>query len=258
MSRFIKIVSLLLCVILSSAALFSCGATPDVESIKKSGKLVMLTNASFPPFEYIEGNTIVGVDVDIATEIAKDLGVELEIQDMEFASIVGAIKSGKGSIGAAGMSISEDRLKNVDFSVEYINSKLFILVREDETEIVDPDTLVGVTIGVQAGTTSDVFATDVENATISRYKTFLEAATALKTGKVNAVVVDELTAAEILAVNADLKQLETPLADEQYAICVQKGNTTLLDAINATLNRLLEEGKIEEFVYNHTAKDAAE
>lgn len=256
MKKFVKIIALALLTTLCVGVFAACGNTPTVDSIKKDGKIVMLTNAAFPPFEYVDGSDIVGVDVDIAREIAADLGVELEIQNMEFDGIVGAVQSGKGAIGVAGMSITEERLKNVDFSVEYIQSKLVVLVSSDNTEITTPDALTGKNIAVQTGTTSDVFASDIEGAAISRYKSFLDAASALTSGKVDAVVVDEMTAAEILASNSNLVQLADPLTEEKYAIAVQKGNQTLLDAVNATLNRLISEGKIEEYIFNHTAAGA--
>lgn len=252
MNKSFRAIALILTFIMLGALLGGCATTPTVDKIKTDGKIVMLTNAAFPPFEYTSGGEVVGVDVDIARAIAADLGVELEIQDMAFEGIINAIKSGKGSIGVAGMSITEDRQKNVDFSIEYVKSKLFVLVAATETEITSPDNLTGMTIGVQTGTTSDVFASGVEGAEISRYGNFLDAATALKSGKVRAIVADELTSDEILAANTDLIRLPDPLAEEAYAICVQKGNTTLLEAINATLTRLLDEGKIDEFIFNHS------
>jgi polar amino acid transport system substrate-binding protein len=176
---------------------------------------------------------------------------------MAFDGIFNAIKSGKGSIGVAGMSITEDRKKNVDFSIEYAKTKLYVLVMATETEIKTPDNLKNMTIGVQTGTTSDTYASGVEGAQISRYGNFLDAATALKSGKVRAVVVDALTSDEILAANTDLIRLTDPLAEESYAICIQKGNTTLLDAVNATLTRLIKEGKIDEFMKNNITGAAA-
>lgn len=252
MKKPLRILAFVLTFIMLGAMLSACATVPTVDKIKEDGKIVMLTNAAFPPFEYTANGEVVGVDVDIAKAIAADLGVELEIQDMAFEGIVNAIKSGKGSIGVAGMSITEDRKKNVDFSVEYVKSKLFVLVAASETEITSPDNLTGMTIGVQTGTTSDVFASDVEGAEISRYGNFLDAATALMGGKVRAIVVDELTSDEILAANPDLIRLADPLAEEAYAICVQKGNASLLEAVNTTLTRLLEEGKIDEFIFNHS------
>jgi len=258
MSKFTKIIALVMCALMLTMALTGCSTKLDVDTIKSQGKIVMATSSGFPPFEYIAGGECVGVDVDIANEIAKDLGVTLEVQDMDFDSIIGAVKSGKVAMGVAGLSITEDRLQNVDFTIEYVNSKLFIIVKADNTDITGADSLSGKSIGVQTGTTSDTFASGVEGAEVLRYKTFLEAATAVSTGKVNCMIVDELTAKEILAANKDLKQLEEPFADENYAIAVQKGNQTLLDAINATLQRLKDEGKIEEYIYNHATAEAAE
>lgn len=258
MSRITRIAALVLVAMMLVLSMTSCGSAPTVDKIKADSKIVMLTNASFPPFEYTEGDAYVGVDVDIANEIAKDLGVTLEVQNMEFAGIVGAIKSGKGALGVAGMSITEDRLKNVDFSEPYFTSKLFVLVMADNAEINSPDDLTGKSIAVQTGTTSDTFASMVEGAEISRFSSFIEAANALKTGKVVSMVVDEMTADEIIAANPEFRKLETMLADESYAIAIQKGNQSLLDAVNATIARLKAEGKIDEFIFNHTTAGAAE
>lgn len=257
MKKSFRTISLILTFIMLGTLLGGCATTPTVDQIKADGKIVMLTNAAFPPYEYISGGNVVGIDVDIAKEIAADLGVELEIQDMAFDGIINAIKSGKGSFGAAGMSITEERKKNVDFSIEYAQTKLYVLVMATETEIKTPDNLTGMTIGVQTGTTSDTLASGIEGAQISRYGNFLDAATALKSGKVRAVVVDELTSNEILAANTDLIKLADPLAEEAYAICIQKGNTTLLDAVNATLTRLIESGKIAEYMNNNISGAAA-
>jgi polar amino acid transport system substrate-binding protein len=243
-----RIVSLIIAALALIAVVSSCGGSVnDVDKIKARGKLIMATNASFPPFEFVDGSEYVGVDVDMAKEIAADLGVELEIADMEFASIIGAVQTGKADLGIAGMSVNEERKQSVDFSIEYTKSQLYILVKTENTDITGPDGLVNKTIAVQTGTTSDTYASDTEGATMQRFSSFLDAAQAVKTGKADAMVVDMLTAEAILAENADLKMLEEPLADEGYAIAVAKGNQTLLDAVNATLTRLIDEGKIEEF-----------
>ncbi|NLE13501.1 MAG: transporter substrate-binding domain-containing protein [Clostridiales bacterium] len=253
MKRIMRIAALVLALLLATILFAGCASTPTVDVIKSRGKLVMLTNAGFPPFEYVSEGAVCGVDVDIAREIAAELGVELEIQDMDFDGIIGAIKSGKGDLGIAGMSVTEERLKNVDFSVNYVDSKLVILVKDGNTEITGADTLSGKKIGVQSGTTSDVIATGVDGAEILRYKTFLDAATAMKSGKCDAVVVDEMTANEILAVNKDIVMLEEVLSTEQYAICMRKGNESLQEVVNTVLNRLLAEGKIDEYIANHMA-----
>lgn len=252
MKSYLRVLCLVMAVLLVVPFLAGCSNTPTVEQIQKRGKLVMLTNAGFPPFEFTSNGQVVGVDVEIANEIAKELGVELEIQDMDFDGIVGAIKSGKGDLGIAGMSVTEERLKNVDFSANYVDSKLVILVLADNADIADAAALEGKTIGVQSGTTSDVIASDVEGAEILRYKTFLDAATAMKSGKCDAVVVDEMTANEILAANSDIKMLDEVLSTEQYAICMMKGNSSLQEVVNKVINRLLSEGKIDEYIAQYS------
>lgn len=248
MKSYLRLFCLVLAVLLVVPFFASCSKAPTVEQIQKRGKLVMLTNAGFPPFEFTSNGQVVGVDVEIANEIAKELGVQLEIQDMDFDGIVGAIKSGKGDLGIAGMSVTEERLKNVDFSENYVDSKLVILVLNDNADIENADALEGKVIGVQSGTTSDVIASDIEGAEILRYKTFLDAATAMKSGKCDAVVVDEMTANEILAANSDIKMLEEVLSTEQYAICMMKGNDTLKEVVDKVITRLLSEGKIDEYI----------
>lgn len=258
----VKLLAAVMALVLCLGALASCGSTPTVDEIKKKGVITMATNASFPPFEFTDGVTesgatnYVGIDIEIFKEIAKDLGVNYEVMDMEFAGIIGAVQSGKADLGIAGMSVTDERKESVDFSVEYFTSQNVIVVLSSNTEINAAADVAGKTIAVQTGTTSDMFASSEDfcpGATVQRYSSFIDAASAVKTGKADAMVVDIMTAGEILAQNDDLRQLEEPLADEAYAIAVQKGNTTLLQAVNATLNRLISEGKIGEYVEQFTA-----
>ena len=259
----IRRIAAVLAFILCLAALVSCGgSTPTVEEIKKRGTITMATNASFPPFEFTDGvdetgaTKYVGIDIEIFKEIAKDLGVNYEVMDMEFAGIIGAVQTGKADLGIAGMSVTDERKKSVDFTVEYFTSQNVIVVPASNTEINTAADVEGKIIAVQTGTTSDMFASSEDfcpGATVQRYSSFIDAASAVKTGKADLMVVDIMTAAEILAQNDDLRQLEEPLADEAYAIAVQKGNTTLLEAVNSTLNRLISEGKIGEYVEQYTA-----
>ncbi len=250
----------------------------SLEEIQASGQIIMYTNAEFPPFEYRDGDEVLGVDVDIANEIANDLGVELVIEDVNFDSIVTAIQTGKGDFGAAGISITPERQENVDFSIEYITSKQYIIVPED-TEITYFEDLAGMDIGVQAGTTGDFVVGDAINgtedddgnavigvlqdsgATSKGYTNAILAAQDILTGRLDAVVIDQLPAENIVAANEGLKCLELKYQDgsdttEKYAIAVTKGNSALLDAINETLQRLIDEGTIDEFIINHTANAA--
>ena len=238
--------------VLMVLSLAGCKKTPTVEQIQKDGKLVMLTNAAFPPFEYVDNNEFVGVDVDIANEIAKDLGVELEVVNMDFDGIIDAVKSGKGSFGAAGITIKPDRQEKVDFSIQYVTSSQYLIIQKDSG--ITADQIPDLTIGVQAGTTGEFFCVDdngMAEDQVKKYKTALEAANDLKNGRIDGVIIDQLPAESIVAQNDDLELIPEPLTEEKYAIAVQKGNDTLLEAINATLQRLMDEGKIDEYVLNH-------
>ena len=238
--------------VLMVLSLAGCKKTPTLEQIQKDGKLVMLTNAAFPPFEYVDNNEFVGVDVDIANEIAKDLGVELEVVNMDFDGIIDAVKSGKGSFGAAGITIKPDRQEKVDFSIEYVTSSQYLIIQKDSG--ITADQIPDLTIGVQAGTTGEFFCVDdngMAEDQVKKYKTALEAANDLKNGRIDGVIIDQLPAESIVAQNDDLELIAEPLTEEKYAIAVQKGNDTLLEAINATLQRLMDEGKIDEYVLNH-------
>ena len=256
MKKLIKTIALVLALTFVLLGFAGCSGTDvSVSGIQARGELVMLTNAAFPPFEYVEDGKEVGVDIDIANEIAKDLGVTLKVVNMDFDPIVDYIKSGKGDIGAAGMTVTEERKESVDFSIEYVKSKQYVITMKDNTDI-KVDNLDGLTIGVQTGTTGDtVYASDeeyVKAKEVKRYKNALEAASDLKLGRVDCVVIDELPAKKIVEENPELKCEESVWEEEWYAIAVQKGNTTLLEAVNNTLQRLMDEGKIDEYIVNHS------
>ena len=214
--------------------------------------LVMVTEAGFAPYEYYENGEIVGVDVDIAREIARKLGKELEIKDVAFDSIVNEVKTGKADFGAAGISYNEERAEEVDFTINYATSKQIIVVREN-SNISKKEDLENLTIAVQLGSVGDSYVTqNYENAKIIRQKKYLAAIEDLKTGKADCVVMDELPAKAILKENTNLKILDTELFTDSYGMIVKKGNKELLDAINEVLQQLLDEGKIEEYIINHS------
>ena len=214
--------------------------------------LVMVTEAGFAPYKYYENGEIVGVDVDIAREIAKKLGKELEIKDVAFDSIVNEVKTGKADFGAAGISYNEERAEEVDFTINYATSKQIIVVREN-SNISKKEDLENLTIAVQLGSVGDSYVTqNYENAKIIRQKKYLAAIEDLKTGKADCVVMDELPAKAILKENTNLKILDTELFTDSYGMIVKKGNKELLDAINEVLQQLLDEGKIEEYIINHS------
>ncbi len=228
------------------------GETPNVDRIKEAGKIVMLTNAAFPPYEYLgDDNEPVGVDIEIGQAIADELGVELEVVDMDFDGIIGAIQAGKGDFAAAGMTINEERLQNVDFSIEYATSSQYMMVLADNEEIQGPEDLAGKTVGVQAGTTGQFYAEDETEAEVSKFKTALDAAMALKTGKLDAVIIDELPARAIVANNTDLKVVENKLTEEDYAMAIAKGSDDLAAVINGVLEQLIADGTVEELTMKH-------
>ena len=218
---------------------------------KGENTLVMATEAGFAPYEYYENNEIVGVDVDIAKEIAAAMGKELVIKDVAFDSIINEVKSGKADFGAAGISYSDERAEEVDFTINYTTSKQIVVVKEDSS-ITTAD-LANLKIAVQLGSVGDTYVTqNYPNAQITRQKKYLAAIQDLLTDKVDCVVMDELPAIEILKNNSGLKILDQELFTDSYGMIVKKGNTELLNAINEVLKKLVEEGKIEEFVINHS------
>ena len=219
------------------------------ETEAAGGDLVMATNAEFPPYEYHDGGEIVGIDAEIAKAIAGELGMELEIEDIAFDSIIPEITSGKADMGLAGMTVTEDRKQSVDFSDTYAKASQKVIVKED-SEITSPDDLAGKIVGVQLGTTGDIYVSDLEadGTTVERYNKGFEAVQALSQGKIDAVVIDGEPAKTFVAQTEGLKILEESFTDEEYAIAVKKGNTELLDKINGALKTLKENGTLDEIV----------
>lgn len=227
----------------------------EAQAGSEGGTLVMATNAEFPPYEYHDSSTtgpdgsdIVGIDVEIAAAIAEKMGKELVIEDVQFASIIPELLSGKADIGAAGMTVTEDRLVNVDFSDTYATAVQSIIVTND-SEIAGPDDLAGKLIGVQEGTTGDLYSTDdFGDDMVERYLKGVDAVQALLQGKIDAVIIDEEPAKVFVSENEGLKLLDAAYAEEEYAIAVKKGNTELLDQINSAIAELKESGKLDEIV----------
>lgn len=235
-----KIILLCLCLI----TLCGCGRNKD--------ELIMVTEAGFAPFEYYENNEIVGVDVEVAKEIANKMGKKLVIKDVAFDSIINEVKSGKADIGAAGISYTEERSKQVDFSNDYFTSKIIVIVKDSDNET-DFNNLGTKKIAVQLGSTADTFVTNnYKNATITRQKKYLAAIEDLKNDKVDCVVMDELPAKQILSKNTNLKILNKILSSENYGMVVKKNNKELLDTVNEVIEDLKESGKIDQYVLNYT------
>lgn len=224
----------------------------DSLTTAKDGKLTMATNAYFPPYEYYDGEDIVGIDAEIAAAIAEKLGLELVIEDMEFNSIITAVMSGSADIGVAGMTVTEERLESVDFTTSYANGVQAIIVTEDsEIKTVDDLKAEGTSykVGVQLATTGDTYSSeDFGEDNVVRYSNGNEAVLGLLGGDVQCVIIDNEPAKALVAANEGLKVLETAYADEDYAICVAKGNDALLDKLNVAIDELTAEGVIDEIV----------
>ena len=173
--------------------------------------------------------------------------MELQIEDMEFDSIIPAINSGKADIGVAGMTVTEDRLVNVNFSDPYTTATQVIIVQEG-SEIAGNDDLAGKTIGVQLGTTGDIFAEDVEGATIERYNKGMDAVQALANGIIDAVIIDNEPAKQFVSKAEGLKILDEEFVTEEYAIAIAKDNEELLEKVNTALEELTADGTIQSII----------
>lgn len=262
-----KLITLLLAGILSTAMLAGCGGSSndsagsasgdsstagstseDSSLTVKEGVLTMATNAAFPPYEYQEGGEIVGIDADIAKAVADKLGLELQIEDMEFDSIITAVVQGKADMGLAGMTVTEERQQSVSFSDSYATGIQSIIVTEDST-IQGPDDLADKKIGVQLSTTGDIYAVDDYGSDhVEEYNKGADAVMALTQGKVDAVIIDNEPAKSFVSANEGLKILDTKYAEEEYAAALNKDNTALLEAVNGALKELKDDGTLQSIV----------
>lgn len=220
-----------------------------------SGKyLTMGTNAEFPPFEYREGNKISGFDIEVAERIAKKAGKELKITDMSFDGLIPALQSQKIDMIVSGMSVTEERKKNVDFSEGYYKASQVIIVKSENNGVIGVDSLKGKTIGVQLGTTGDIEASKIEGADIKKYNAGFAAIMDLKNGKIDAVVLDYEPAYNFVKKNSDIKFAAENLTSEEYSIAVAKGNTELVNIINETLKEMKASGEYDELVKKYFTK----
>ena len=220
----------------------SAEETKAGEEAAAGGTILMATNAEFEPWEFHDGDAIAGA-------IAEKLGMELKVEDMAFDAIIPSVASGKCDFAMAGMTVNPERAASVDFTDTYASSSLVILVKADNTEITGEDTLAGHVVGAQLGTTGDTTASDIcGDDKVERYNTFFEAVQSLKQGKIDAVLLDKAPANVFLSQNDDLKQAGEELGKEEYAIAVEKGNTELLEKLNAAIAELKEDGTIDEIV----------
>ena len=242
MKKFLKVASIVL-VIAMIACFAACGGNGGEKE-----KLTMATNAEFPPYEYVEGDKIVGIDAEIAALIADKLGMELEIVDVAFDSIIPGVQSGKYDMGMAGLTVNDERLEKVNFSTSYATGIQAVIVK-DGSDIKSIDDLAGKKIGVQTSTTGDIYATDDygEDA-ITRYDNGAVAVQALLAGKVDCVIIDNEPAKSYVAANEGLKVLDTEYTIEDYAICFAKENTELQEKVDGALKELIKDGSVKEVI----------
>ena len=214
-----------------------------------AGKLTMSTNAAFPPYEMTtDSGDFEGIDVEVAGAIAEKLGLELQVDDMDFDAALLAAQNGKSDIVMAGVTVTDERQKVMDFSDTYAEGIQSIIVPED-SDIASADDLTGKAIGTQRGTTGYIYCTDdFGEDNVIAYDDGLTAVQALNNGQVDAVVIDNAPAQEFVEANPGLKILDTAYAQEDYAIGVAKGNTALLDAINGALEELEADGTLQAIV----------
>lgn len=255
-----KFITLALTAALSCTALLTgCGGTAepaDTAASTEGATLTMATNAEFPPYEYMDSSEIVGIDVDIAQAICDKLGMTLAIDNIAFDSIIPAVQSGKADVGVAGMTVTEDRLQSIDFTDSYTTATQVIIVNAEGSTVASADDLAGKTIGVQLGTTGDIYASDVEGATVEQYQKGADAVQALKQNKVDCVIIDSEPAKAFVAANDGLTILPDPFEEEEYAICISKDNTELKEQINGALAELKADGTIDSIVAKYISSDA--
>ena len=232
----------------SSAAASTSAAAGELTTVE-AGKLTMATNATFPPYEMTtDAGEFEGIDIEAAQAIADKLGLELQIDDMEFDAALLSVQQGKADITMAGITVTDERKAVMAFSDSYATGIQSIIVPES-SDIASPDDLAGKKIGTQRGTTGYIYCTDDfgEDAVVA-YDSGLTAVQALNNGQVDAVVIDNAPAKEYVAANPGLKVLETSYAEEDYAIGMNKDNTALVEAVNAALEELKADGTLQAIV----------
>lgn len=232
-----KILTIIFCVFL----LTSCSQSKD--------ELVMSTEAGFAPYEYYSNGEIVGVDVDIARKVAERLNKKLVIKDIAFDSIISEVKTGKSDFGAAGISYTEERAEEVDFTINYSESKQIVIVNKNST-IYNLEDINNKKIAVQLGSVADGYLTEnYPSVILVREKKFLAAIQDLKDNKVDAVVMDDLPARELVTDN--MRILDSELVTDSYGMIVKKGNTELLNVMNEVINELKDSGEIDSYILYH-------
>ena len=256
MKKYVKILSLISALLIAVL----CSGCGKREMTAEEGKLIMATNAEFPPYEYYEGDKIVGIDAEVAALIADKLGLELEIADVAFDSIIPGVQSGKYDMGMAGMTVNDERLEKVNFSTSYAKGIQAVIVKED-SDIKTIDDLEGKKIGTQQGTTGYIYASAAPEdggygeENVVGYENGAVAVQALLKDKVDCVIIDNEPAKAYVAANEGLKILDAEFANEDYAICFAKDNTELQEKVDEALKELIADGSLQEIVDKYIKAD---
>ena len=233
----------------SMLAMAGCGGSKESKAAGSAskGELHMATNAAFEPYEYKEGGKIVGIDAEIAQAICDKLGYTLVIDDMDFDAIITAVTSGKADFGMAGMTVTDERKKSVDFTESYTTAIQSIIVNDGEDKVKSADDLAKATVGVQLGTTGDIYVSDLKDAKVERFNKGADAVLALTQKKVDAVVIDNEPAKKFVEQNKGTKILNEPFENEDYAICLKKGSE-LTEQFNKALKELKDDGTVKKII----------
>lgn len=222
---------------------------------KDSDTLIMGTEPGFAPYEYMEGDEVVGIDIDISKAIAEAMGKKLEIKTMDFDGALDAVSSGKIDFVAAGVSVDKERKERMDFTIDYVDTMVVVVTNKEDAPVSSVDDLDGKKIGVQLGNMADFYVEEnIESKELKTYSKFVQAAEDLKNRRIDCIVMDEFPARELVKGNDELVILDGELFQDKFAIAVKKGNQELLDELNKVIADLIETGKIEEFTANHTNK----
>ncbi len=243
-----KIIALVLALVLC-LSLAACAKGATLADVKKAGKLTVATSPDFAPFESLENNEVVGIEVDIMKKVCEKLGVELEIVQMDFDSVLVGIQSAKYDCGMSGITVDEDRKKNMLFTDPYYNAAQVIVVKEDSA-IASKADLTGKTVSAQTGTTAEKGCTDA-GCTVKGFNANADAKAALTTGKVDAWVVDNLTAIQMVEEGDGLKILEEKMTEEPYAFAFAFGSEDLVAEINGIVKEMIADGTVESIFAAH-------
>ena len=217
-----------------------------------NGTLRMVTEATFPPYEFLRGREVVGVDVEVCRAIAERLGKPLQIVSVDFDAVIAAVVSGKADLAAAGLTVTEDRKRSVDFSEPYLTTGIVIIYRKDKP-VLSGAACKGKRVGVQGGTTSDEYVVRELHEEPERYRSDAEAVVALKGGRCDVVICDLILARNCIRGMPELA-LSDPITTEEYAIAVRKGRPDLLRAINETLRTARSDGRLDRWMAHYAAE----